>query len=360
VTRASKARRPDADDSVPVSKTVSEHAMQHRQAVLSADATRDKRFDSSESLLELQIRSVMCAPLLEQSRPALGVIQVSTNSLAQPFSSDDLDLLASVATQCALAVANAKLHESLLEQRDMERELDFATQVQLGFLPSEPPKIAGYEFADCYEPAHRVGGDYFDYIRLPNGNLAVAIGDVAGKGIPAALLMARLNASARYHLLSATSASEALSSLNSELMTSGLGFRFITLLLAVIDPQKHELRVANAGHLPPLLRSARGMVGPIGQKSSGMPLGISATQSYQELVVPIEVNDTLLFYTDGVTEAMNAQQQIYGRERLMDVFAKGTEAVNKLVPALMEDVERFYGARAQRDDVCMVAVRRVV
>jgi len=360
VVRASKARHEGEEDNVPFSMTIVQHAMQNRQAILSADATRDKRFDTSESLLELQIRSVMCAPLVEQSGPALGVIQVSTNSLAQPFSSDDLELLASVATQCALAISNAKLHESLLEQRDMERELDFATQVQLGFLPSEPPKVAGYEFADCYEPAHRVGGDYFDYIRLPNGNVVIAVGDVAGKGVPAALLMARLNASARYHLLSATSASEALGSLNAEIMTSGLGFRFITLALGVVDAQKHELRIANAGHLPPLLRSAKGTVGSIGQKTSGMPLGISNTQAYQELVVPLELDATVLFYTDGVTEAMNPAHEIYGRTRLAEVLGNGPQPVNELVPFLMNDVESFYQTRAQRDDVCIVAVRRVV
>jgi sigma-B regulation protein RsbU (phosphoserine phosphatase) len=359
VVRASQSRHQTEEDNVPVSMTIVKHAMNHRQAILSADAARDKRFETSESLMELQIRSVMCAPLLEQAGPALGVIQIATSSLAAPFSSDDLELLASVATQCALAVSNAALHESLLAQRDMDRELEFATQVQLGFLPSEPPKVPGYEFADCYEPAHRVSGDYYDYIRLPNGNVAIAVGDVAGKGVPAALLMARLNASARYHLLSATSASEAISSLNAEIMTSGLGFRFITLALVILDAQKHELRVANAGHLPPLLRSARGMVGPIGQKSSGMPLGISGTQSYQELAVPLEPNDTVLFYTDGVTEAMNPEQQIYGRERLMDVFAKGPQDAGKLVPHIMDDVERFYQSRAQRDDVCIVALRRL-
>jgi serine phosphatase RsbU (regulator of sigma subunit) len=359
VVRASKSRHQTDDDNVPFSMTIVQHAMESRQAILSADATRDKRFNTSESLLELQIRSVMCVPLLELNGPALGVIQVSTNSLAQPFSSDDLELLACVATQCALAVSNATLHESLLEQRDIERELDFATQVQLGFLPSEPPKVAGYEFADCYEPAHRVGGDYFDYIRLPNGNVVVAVGDVAGKGVPAALLMARLNASARYHLLSATSAAEALGSLNAEIMSSGLGYRFITLALGVLEAQKHELRVANAGHLPPLLRSAKGAVGALGQKTSGMPLGISASQAYQELAVPLEVGDTVLFYTDGVTEAMNPQQEIYGRGRLSEALAKGPQAVHELVPFIMNDVEQFYESRAQRDDVCIVAVRRV-
>jgi serine phosphatase RsbU (regulator of sigma subunit) len=357
--RASKARRAGDDDNVPVSMTIVQHAMKQRQAVLSADAVRDERFDTSQSLLELQIRSVMCAPLLEPNGEAIGVIQVSTNSLAQPFTSEDLELLASVATQCAMAVTNASLHETLLKQRDVERELEFATQVQLGFLPHEPPHLPGYEFADYYEPAHRVGGDYFDYIRLPNGQVAVAVGDVAGKGVPAALLMARLNASARYHLLSATSAAEALQSLNAEIMTSGLGFRFITLCLAVLDNVRHELHLANAGHLPPLLRSGRGPVGPIGQKSSGMPLGISATHSYQELVVPLDVNDTVLLYTDGVTEAMNPEHEIYGRDRLTEALTKGPLAVAELVPYIYDDVERFYQSRAQRDDVCIVAFRRL-
>lgn len=357
--RAAKSRRPEDEENVPLSMTVVQHAMKQRQAVLSADAMRDKRFDTSQSLMELQIRSVMCAPLLDPSGQALGVIYICTNSLAQPFTTEDLELLASVATQCALAVSSATLHEALLKQRDMERELEFATQVQLGFLPSEPPQVTGYEFADYYEPAHRVGGDYFDYIRLPNGHVAIAIGDVAGKGVPAALLMARLNASARYHLLSATSASEALEGLNSEIMSSGLGYRFITLCLAVLDPHRHELRLANAGHLPPLLRSSGGAVGPIGLNTSGLPLGISATHAYQELIVPLQANDAVLFYTDGVTEAMNPEQQIYGRERLSETLAKGPAAVAELVPYIFDDVERFYEARGQRDDVCMVALRRL-
>jgi serine phosphatase RsbU (regulator of sigma subunit) len=256
-------------------------------------------------------------------------------------------------------VQNANLHESLLAQRDMERELEFATQVQLGFLPSEPPKIEGYEFADDYEPAHRVGGDYFDYIRLPNGNVAITVGDVAGKGVPAALLMARLHASARYHLLSAGTAAEALTSLNREIATSGLGFRFITLAIAIINPQKHELDLANAGHLPPLVRNARGKVVAIGQEESGMPLGVSATQTFRQLLVPLQPNDTVLMFTDGITEAMNPAMEIYGRPRLMATFAAGPGEVGRLIPAIIDDVEKFYGSVTQRDDLCVVAFRRM-
>ncbi|OYW13628.1 MAG: hypothetical protein B7Z55_16505, partial [Planctomycetales bacterium 12-60-4] len=245
------------------------------------------------------------------------------------------------------------------EQREIERELDFATQVQLGFLPSEAPQLPGYEFDDYYEPAHRVGGDYFDYIRLPNGNLGIAVGDVAGKGVPAALLMARLHASARYHLLSATSAGEALSSLNSEIATSGLGFRFITLVLAVINPRTNQVHIANAGHLPPILRKGNGEVTSVGHTSSGMPLGVIPQQNYHELVLPMEPHDTLLFFTDGVTEAMDSKQHIFGRERLDDTFRDAPGPVRELVPHIVDAVENFIDDRNQRDDMCVVAVRRV-
>ncbi|MDP1797761.1 MAG: PP2C family protein-serine/threonine phosphatase, partial [Planctomycetaceae bacterium] len=220
-------------------------------------------------------------------------------------------------------------------------------------------KVEGYEFADYYEPAHRVGGDYFDYIRLPNGNVAITVGDVAGKGVPAALLMARLHASARYHLLSAATAAEALTSLNQEIATSGLGFRFITLAIAIINPQKHELDLANAGHLPPLIRNTRREVIAIGQAESGMPLGVSPTQSFRQLLVPLQPGDTVMMFTDGVTEAMNPALEIYGRSRLMATLSSGPEDVRQLMPAIIDDVEKFYGSVTQRDDLCAVAFRRI-
>lgn len=357
--RTSKSRRSDEEDQFPFSQTIVDQAMNSGKALLSADALRDARFATSDSLQGLQIRSVMCSPMLDVSGQPLGVIQISTRDLNQQFTSDDLELLASVSSQCARALEHATLHEQLLAQREMERELEFATQVQLGFLPSEAPQLTGYEFDDYYEPAHRVSGDYFDYIRLPNGNLAVTVGDVAGKGVPAALLMARLHASARYHLLSATSAAEALSSLNSEIATSGLGFRFITLVMAVINPKTQEVHIANAGHLPPLLRSRRGVIGPLGLKDSGMPLGVLQQQNYRETVVPLEPDDTLLFFTDGLTEAMNDDEQIYGQARLLELLKGAPLAVEELVPFIVDDVEHFVSERSQRDDLCIVAVRRM-
>lgn len=358
VIRSSLIRKPEEEGRVPISMTIVKLAMDGKQAMLSADAAGDSRFNSSESLADLAIRSVMCVPLLDQSTEALGVIQISTGDLAQQFSADDLDLLASVTAQAALALENAKLHESLLNQRDLDRELEFATQVQLGFLPSEPPHTSAYEFADYYEPAHRIGGDYFDYISLPNGDIAVALGDVAGKGVPAALLMARLHASARYHLLSATNPAEAMTSLNGEIAHSGLGFRFITLVMAVFHLKTHELHLANAGHLPPLIRRTDGSVEAVGMKESGMPLGLGGPQTFRELVVTLEPGEMCVFYTDGVTEAMDAQKEIYGSKRLIKSVASAPLSAKGLVQTVVDDVEKFYGDLPQRDDLCIVAVHR--
>lgn len=356
--RASRQRTNDDEEDVPVSMTIVNMAMEEKRAVLSADAAGDTRFKSSESVADMRLHSVMCVPLIDQSNQSLGVIQISTGDIAQQFSADDLDLLASVAAQAALAVENAKLHETLIAQRDLDRELEFATQVQLGFLPSEPPLLAGYEFADYYEPAHRIGGDYFDYVLLPNGNVAVAIGDVAGKGVPAALLMARLHASARYHLLSATNPAEAMTSLNAEIATSGLGLRFITLVMAVFNLKTHQIQLANAGHLPPIIRRADGTVESIGVKESGMPLGLGGPQTFREVTISLGPGETCVFYTDGVTEAIDAQGEVYGRKRLSEAVRRAPLAVRDLVHAVVEDVERFYGDLPQRDDVCIVAARR--
>ena len=358
-TSASWSRRPGDEDEVPISMTVVNQAMQDGQAILSADVMGDQRFRSSESLSELQLRSLMCVPLTDSAGTALGVIQLSTLDVSQPFNADDLDLLVSVSVQASLAVENATLHDTVLRQRDYERDMEFAAQVQLGFLPDQSPKLPGYEFADFYEAAFSVGGDYFDYVWLPDGRVALAIGDVAGKGVSAALLMARLHASARYHLLSACSASKAMNSLNVEVATSGLGFRFITLAFAVIDPKTNEISIANAGHLPPARRLADGRVELIGMNESGMPLGVVADQQFEELVIRLEPSESLVFYTDGITEAMNEGSVLFGKERLMTALASCQGDSEALVKCLVTAVEKFCDARAQFDDICVTAVRRL-
>lgn len=347
------------DDEVPISMTVVRQAMDQTQAILSADVMGDRRFRSSESLTDLKLRSLMCAPLLASDGQALGVIQLSTLEASHPFTSDDLDLLVSVSAQAALAVENATLHDTIVRRRDMERDVEFAAQVQQGFLPSVPPQVEGIRFADFYKAAFHVGGDYFDYVRLPDGRIAVAIGDVAGKGVSAALLMARLHASARYHLLSAPSPALAMTGLNAEISGSGLGFRMITLVFAVIDPKSKMVCIANAGHLPPVHRNARGGVTLIGIRESGLPLGVLPDQQFGDLTMSLEPGESLVFYTDGITEAMNGRDEMYGKDRLLNSVRSSSADPQSIVKTLVASVEAFCGSAAQRDDICVTAVQCV-
>lgn len=356
--RASHSRRSD-EDNVAVSMTVVRQTMESGQAILSADVGDDRRFESSESCAEMQLRSLMCTPLMNSNGTAMGVLQLSTRDSSQPFSSDDLDLLVSVGAQAALAVDNASMHESLIKQRDLERDIEIAAQVQMSFLPHAPPVISGYEFADHYVAAQRIGGDYFDYVLFPDGRLAIVIGDVSGKGIPAALLMARLHASCRYHLFGAARAEQALNGLNFEMANSDLGYRFITLSIAFLDPVKHEIQLASAGHLPPVVRRSGARATFVGVRESGLPLGVLAEQQYTSFAIPLQPNDAVLFYTDGITEAINPLSELFGKERLRSLVDSEHKSVTKLVPALVEAVERFRDGAPRRDDICVTALRRI-
>ncbi len=341
------------------SATVVDRAIESGEAILTADALEDTRFRHSESVSELKIRSMMCAPLISQSGRAVGAIQLDTKDCSFEFSSDDLELLVAVAGQAAMAVEGARLHEELLNQRDLERDLQFATQVQLGFLPRERPKVPLYEFFDYYEPAMQVGGDYFDYVWLPDGRLAIAQGDVSGKGVPAALLMTRVYCATRYRLASERSAGDVLTQLNAEISAEGMGFRFITLVIAILDPRTHELVVANAGHLPPIYRGPDRQTQFIGQKSAGIPLGIDSDTRYQEERFTLPPDAAILFYTDGLTEAMNADEELFGRLRLAETMAAAPGTAEDMIQKVVLAVEAHSHAAALRDDMCLVAMRRL-
>ncbi len=355
--RAFRNRHTD-DDNMSISRTIVNRTLRSGEAILSADASDDSRFASSESLSGLRIRSMMCVPLITQDDDRLGVIQITTFDLRSRFTEDDLDLLVNVASQCTLAIENSNLHHALLSQREMERELEFAMQVQLGFLPNQRPQHPDYDFAHYYEAAQHVGGDYFDYVTLPNGHIVVTVADVAGKGVAAALLMARLYSAARMHLLTADTPAEAMTGLNSEIATSGLGHRFITCAMVDVDPVKQEAKVVSAGHLPPVVRRADGKVELIESEESGLPLGIIPDQVFQQQTCPIEPGETWLMYTDGVTEAMKPDRELYGTSRLVEFAGGGPMKVDELITGIVGSMSAFIDGHPQTDDICIVGFQR--
>ena len=359
VPMAVKHRRAEDDETIRISRTVVKEVMTARKAILSADAASDARFEMAESIVDFQLRSMMCAPLVASDGVALGVIQIDTLDQRNRFRQDDLDVLASVASQAAYAVENAQLHEAKLRQRALERELLIAHEVQQGFLPDAQPELDGYGFFDFYEPASQLGGDYYDYVPMPDGRWAVVLADVSGKGISAALLVARLSAEIRYGLASCSTPSEAVAQVNRVFCTHRWEDRFVTMIMGVLDPAEHEVVFVNAGHMAPLLSGNGARARRLRRGQSGLPLGVDPDTDYPETAVALAPGESVTVYSDGITEAMNDRGELYGRERLLaQLDAADGGDVAGLGRRILDDVKRFVGARPQSDDMCLACFGR--
>jgi len=359
VPKAIKQRRNDDTQTLRISRTIVGNVMTTKEAILSADAAADSRFDMSASIVDFHIRSMICAPLVTSDGEALGVIQLNTLDQRNRFQQDDLEMLVSVACQAAFAVENAQLHETAMRDQAMKRELAVAHEVQRGFLPSAAPLIPEYDFFEFYESASQLGGDYYDYIDLPGGRLAVVVADVSGKGISASLLMAKLSAETRYCLASDREPAQAIGRLNRVFCDSVWDDRFVTMVLAVLDPRRHEVTIVNAGHLPPLWRHGPRAVEPVAEAETGLPLGVDRDVDYAHCMLPLSPGDSLILYTDGITEAMNVAGELYGSRRLLALLNSDVDRVGPLGHRILDDVKRFVGARSQSDDMCLTCFGRV-
>ncbi len=259
--RASFTSTIPADEAqLSISRSIVNHVLVQKKAVLSQDASMDKNLPTSASIADLKIRSVMCVPLLTPDGQALGILQLDTSDRKQ-FHQEDLDVLTAVASQAAIAIQNATLHESLLERERLDRDLKLAEQVQKRFLPQGVPEISGFEFFAHYDPAYEVGGDYYDFVQLPGNRYAVAVGDVSGKGVAAALMMAKFSGDTRYCILTENSPGAAANELNHLLFAAGIEEKFITLSLSIVDLDSRSLVVefgrASANPDPPGERPGR-------------------------------------------------------------------------------------------------------
>lgn len=360
VPKAVKHRRPGAEETIRISRTIVNQVMTTKEAILSADATSDSRFDMSQSIADFRIRSMMCAPLVDSEGKALGVIQIDTLDQRSRFKQEDLDVLASVAQQAAITVENSQLHERALVQQRLERDLELAHQVQRGFLPSGPPKIEGYEFFDYYDSALQLGGDYYDYVELPGGRLAIIVADVAGKGVPAALLMAKLSADVRYCLASEPRPDQAVNRINAAFATSGWQDRFVTMVLAVLDPNVHKVTIVNAGHMPPYWLRSSGELHTPSADEAGPPLGVADEYEYDPVVITLAPGESLCMFTDGISEALNASGELFGLDRLRKQLGGESAGVQAIGRQLLDGVHKFVGNQPQSDDMCVACVGRVL
>jgi serine phosphatase RsbU (regulator of sigma subunit) len=362
VPRAVKTRR-DRDDTTPrFSRRIIEQCLDTGHALLSKDASIDPQFGSSESIAGCRIRSVMCVPLLARDTDrAFGVIQLDTQDRSKKFTPEDLRLLVAVASQAAIALENARLYQDMRQREQVERDMALARQVQLSILPEQVPQLAGYEFFAHYASALEVGGDYYDFIPLPDRRLAVLVGDVAGKGMPAALLMAKLTSDARYCLLADSDPAAALARLNNLLQPSAHQTdRFVTLVVAVLDLERQAVDLVRAGHLSPLLhrRAAGTWANAIPLELAGLPVGVEKGSAYAGHRVPLEPGDCLVFFTDGVIDAADKREVPFGMERVFPVLADGPAVPQALGERLVAAVKQYSLGCKQQDDITVVCFGR--
>ena len=347
----------DSTETVRISRTIIHQVMDSGEAILSLDASEDSRFDSSESIADFSIRSMICAPLCDPDGNAFGALQIDSTQGRGQFRDDDVDLLAGVATQAGIVINNARMHERALAQQEVEQDLRLATDVQQAFLPQEPPDARGYHVCSHYQAAHHIGGDYFDYVELPDGRVGVIVADVVGHGVAAAMFMAKLSAETRFCLASEPDLSKAVARLNDSM--SGLHVeRFVTLVLIVIDPKSNKIAIVNAGHMPPVVRHAEdGSITEPGEEESGLPIAIDSGMDYETVEIPFSKGDIAVLYTDGINEAMNLDDEEFGMDRVRELTAEGGDAeaiTDRIVAAVMKHI----GAAPPFDDMCLVVVER--
>jgi serine phosphatase RsbU (regulator of sigma subunit)/pSer/pThr/pTyr-binding forkhead associated (FHA) protein len=360
--RVIKTRRPTDEGTARFSKSIVRKCLGEGKAFLSDDATRDDRIQLSQSVVDFRIRSVMCAPLCRADGKAFGVIQLDTQDRSKKFTQEDLKLLCGVANQASIALENARLLEETVRQEKLQRDLHLAQKVQESFLPQAPPRVPGYEFFGFCEAAREVGGDYYGYIPLPGGRMAVAVGDVAGKGVSASLLMAKLSSDIRFSMLSESEPAAAISKLNDLLYEFTVQLdRFVTLAAVVLDPNTHSATLVSAGHPSPLLY--RGGTGEIKEAMPkdvvGVPLGVVDGFGFETYGILLAPGDSLILFTDGVNESKNVREVEFRMEGVERVLREaGNAGPKQLVERLVAAVKQHAAGREPHDDLTVVALGR--
>ena len=360
-------RTRDGVDSRPaISKSVLDTVIKQRQAILCLDAIGE--FPSGSSLVVHQLRSLICAPLLDSAQQPLGAIQLDVGGGPGSFNESDLDVLVAVAGLVGIAWENAKLHKAAVHEVEYEKELEFARTILESILPERRFEVAGYESWFCYEPARRVGGDYLgcfpvlagDQPRDPaGGRVVVAVGDVSGKGLPAAMFLSRLSAEVRLVLQNEADPAQILERLNRHLLSTSASEMYVTFVAALIDAEAHTLTTAVAGHLPPLVRRARtGRVERIGEAERGGVLGQFDEETYRTATTVIEPGDVVAICTDGIWEALNRANVQFGAPAVEQVLESCAGTARSAGESLLAAVLRHVGDEPQSDDRTLFCVSR--
>ena len=299
------------------------------------------------------IRSGVSIGLISKRR-SIGTLHLYSSE-PRAYDESDIQVLRSLANQAAVAIENAQLYQQSLEKRRMDRELRVAGTIQEQLLPERAPQIEGFDIAAASVPCSQVGGDFYDFIPLRDQRTVLVIADVAGKGVPGALLMASARAGLRAHLESVTEPHEVVRRLNLNLCHDARSGQFVSLFCAVLDEERRILSYTNAGHNPPLVVRGGEL---LRLEEGGLVLGADDEETYEEGSLSLQPGDVVVFYTDGVTEALNAEDEIFGTVRLLEVVRgwAGTDA-ETIISRIRRSIREFTRATPQSDDITLVVLR---
>jgi phosphoserine phosphatase RsbU/P len=326
----------------------------NRKPLLISNPGEDTRFRGVK--WDAAISTLLCVPLMSKSR-LIGILTVYNKKSGKHFNDEDQRLLAIIAAQSAQIVENARLYEEEKTYLKLQHELGVAAVIQNNLLPHKMPDVPGYDIAGSSVAAQMVGGDYFDFIRIDDSHIAFCLGDVAGKGLSAALLMANLQATLRGQAAITASARECMARSNRLLFHSTGSDRFVTCFYGVLDTDRHELSFCNAGHDTPFLFSASQTFERL--SSDSLVLGMMEDFPYTEKSVSIYEGDVLVVFSDGVTEAKNKADEPFGDDRLEEVIRTYRDAsAHDIIVKITDAVRTHMENTEPMDDITLVVVKR--
>jgi serine phosphatase RsbU (regulator of sigma subunit) len=344
-------------DGFRISTGVRDRVLKEKNSILVRDAQLDDAFKGRMSIVEQKVHTMMAVPLQTKQR-IIGLIYVDSPFVLREFTKDDLSLLTVMANVAAIRIENARLAEIEQTERIMKRDLSQAAEIQGRMLPEKAPLVPGTDLAGFNAACRTVGGDYYDFFPYADGRVALTLGDVSGKGMPASLMMMALHARVQVLAEDPGNLAAFMTRLNKATCANCPSNRFITFFFCVLDTITGELSFANAGHNPPIVVRASGEA--LMLEGGGPVLGILPGAPYSEQSMHLNRGDMLVLYSDGVTEATNTEQEEYAEERFIEVLRQHrTEPACAIVEAVTKSLAEFAAGAPQADDITLVVAKVV-
>ncbi|HEY3740183.1 MAG TPA: SpoIIE family protein phosphatase [Bryobacteraceae bacterium] len=342
-----------------ISSTVRDRVLKERASVMVRDTSLEEAFRERKSIVQQQIKSMIAVPLQTNDR-VIGLIYLDSPNVLRQFTREDLSLLTVMANVAAIRIEHARLNEIEQTEQLYAKELAQAAQIQTGLLPAQAPSVDGYTLGGFNVPCRTVGGDYYDFMPFPDGQLATIVGDVSGKGLAAALMMTSLQARCQILFDGSASLAADVGRLNTAVTRNCPAGKFITFFIGVLNPASGSFTYCNAGHNPPLIVRANGTIETL--PGGGVVLGILPVYSYDQESVQLNPGDVAVLYSDGVTENFAADRdEEFGEDRLAQVIHQHRlEPIDQIIQHVCEAVQSFTSGAPAADDFTLVLIRRDV